>query len=299
MSPPTQAEDAPTNIPPREDPANEEGEEEEEALDMFAEPADYYPPSPKPTTTTYTLREPGSDGKPRTLQLRLVGHNPLWGHHLWNGARLISAHIESHPELVRDKTVLELGAGAGLPSLVSAAVGAKTVVVSDYPDVDLVKNLQVNIDENVSVVREGKVAVEGYCWGADVSPLLSHLGHNHPDSQGAGIQPGFDVLILADLLFNHSEHVKLVETIKRTLGHTSDARALVFFTPYRPWLFEKDMAFFDLAKEAGFTVEKILEEKMEKVMFENDPGDEELRRTVFGFDVKWAATSHASKSDSH
>lgn len=32
------------------------------------------------------------------------------------------------------------------------------------------------------------------------------------------------------------------------------------------------MAFFKLAVEAGFTVEKIWEEVMEKVMFENDNG---------------------------
>jgi nicotinamide N-methyltransferase len=95
-------------------------------------------------------------------------------------------------------------------------------------------------------------------------------------------------LILADLLFNHSEHGKLVATIRQTLARKPDARALVFFTPYRPWLYEKDMAFFELAQAAGFTVEKIVEEKMETVMFEDDPGDEELRRTVFGFVVMWA-----------
>jgi nicotinamide N-methyltransferase len=99
--------------------------------------------------------------------------------------------------------------------------------------------------------------------------------------------PGFEVLILADLLFNHSEHGKLVSTIETTLQKTEEAKALVFFTPYRPWLYEKDMAFFDLAMEKGFVVEKVLEEKMERVMFESDPGDEELRRTVFGFVVKW------------
>jgi len=50
---------------------------------------------------------------------------------------------------------------------------------------------------------------------------------------------------------------------------------------------EKDMAFFDLVKEKGFEIKKVLEEKMEKVMFEKDLGDEELRRTVFGFVVRW------------
>jgi nicotinamide N-methyltransferase len=79
-------------------------------------------------------------------------------------------------------------------------------------------------------------------------------------------------LILADLLFNHSEHAKLVSTVTQTLKKAADARALVFFTPYRPWLLEKDLAFLDLAEEAGFALEKILEKVMEKVMFDEDPG---------------------------
>lgn len=53
---------------------------------------------------------------------------------------------------------------------------------------------------------------------------------------------------------------------------TKDSRALVFFTPYRPSLLEKDLAFFDLAKEAGFVVEQVLKRRMEKVMFEEDSG---------------------------
>jgi EEF1A N-terminal glycine/lysine methyltransferase len=80
------------------------------------------------------------------------------------------------------------------------------------------------------------------------------------------------VLILADLLFNHSEHAKLIKTVQMTLKKSADAKAYVFFTPYRPWLLEKDLAFFDLAREAGFVVEKTFEKVMDKVMFEEDPG---------------------------
>ncbi len=251
-----------------------------EGLDLFTEPEDYYPPSPPSTTETHTLLTG------QVLTLHLVGHNPLWGHHLWNAGRLISTYLESNPSVIAGKTVLELGAGAGLPSLVCAHLKAKKVVVTDYPDPDLVANLWKNIDifedanEKEGPEAEKSIVAEGYCWGADAQPLLSHL----PSDSATR---GFDVLILADLLFNHSEHGKLVATIEYTLSKSREAKTLVFFTPYRPWLFERDMAFFELVKEKGFEVEKVLEEKTEKVMFEEDRGDEELRRTVFGFVVRW------------
>jgi nicotinamide N-methyltransferase len=95
-----------------------------------------------------------------------------------------------------------------------------------------------------------------------------------PDSSG------FDVLILADLLFNHSEHAKLVKTVQLTLKKSPTSRAYVFFTPYRPWLYEKDLAFFDLAEESGFTVTKTFEKVMEKVMFEEDPGVSTLNDVI-------------------
>lgn len=247
-------------------------EGDSETLDLFSEPADYYPPSPTPTTETHTLRSG------EALTLRLVGHNPLWGHHLWNAGRLISTYLEDHTSLITGRTVLELGAGAGLPSLVCGVLGARKVVASDYPDPDLVSNLWHNI-KNGPREAVGRIVAEGYCWGADVAPLLGHL-----DPRG---EERFDVLLLADLLFNHSEHGKLVATVKQTLTEKQDAVALVFFTSYRPWLYEKDMAFFDLAKAAGFVSGKIFEGKMDEVMFKEDRGDEELRRTVFGYAVRW------------
>ena len=107
--------------------------------------------------------------------------------------------------------------------------------------------------------------LKGYLWGASTEKLIAHLPKGRNPS-------GFDILILADLLFNHSEHSKLVKTVQETLNRTSSSRALVFFTPYRPWLLEKDLAFFDVARENGFTVTKIFEKIMDKVMFEEDPG---------------------------
>lgn len=55
----------------------------------------------------------------------------------------LSDHIQ---ELVQGKSVLELGAGAGLPSIAATIWGAKYVVVTDYPDEDLVENMRINVD---------------------------------------------------------------------------------------------------------------------------------------------------------
>ena len=46
------------------------------------------------------------------------------------------------------------------------------------------------------------------------------------------------------------------------------------------------MAFFDICRDKGLAVNKVVEEVMDKVMFEEDKGDELLRRTVFGYEVR-------------
>ena len=113
---------------------------------------------------------------------------------------------------------------------------------------------------------------QGHLWG---QPFASDLGP--PCS--------YDLLILADLVFNHSEHHKLLKTIQVALKSTPDSKALVFFTPHRPWLLEKDLAFFALAEQAGFRVIKLLERLMDRPMYDEDRGDETLRRTVFCYEI--------------
>lgn len=192
--------------------------------------------------------------------------NPLWGHYLWNAGIITSKYLETHAErLVKARSVLELGAGGGLPSLTAAVRGASLVLVTDYPDPPLVKNLEVNAEMLKKTHGDVKIEVEGYLWGADTEVLKKHL----PESEK---EEGFDTLILSDLLFNHSEHDKLVETVTKMMKKSKDARALVFFTPHRPWLYDNDLAFFPKTEEVGITVEKVLEEKMEKPMFEEDRG---------------------------
>ena len=171
--------------------------------------------------------------------------------------------------------MLEFGAGAGLPSFVTAMLGARKVVITDYPDQDLLENLKYNISTTQSLLPSPKpsMAVEGYLWGASTSHLLSHVSsQNSENTTFTPVATGFDTLILADLIFNHTEHAKLLQTVQSTLRRSAEARALVFFSPHRPWLLHKDLAFFELAREGGFEVQKMVERVMEKAMFEVDRG---------------------------
>lgn len=45
----------------------------------------------------------------------------------WNAARSFASYLDAHPELYRARSVLELGAGGGLPGLVAAKNGAQCV----------------------------------------------------------------------------------------------------------------------------------------------------------------------------
>lgn len=167
--------------------------------------------------------------------------------------------------------------------------------MTDYPDPDLVDNMRYNASSSTSMIPAGSTLhVDGYKWGAPVEPLQAYLPSGETQ---------FDVLIMADVVYSYREHGNLIKTMQMTLKKTREAVALVIFTPYEPWLLPRTETFFPLAEKSGFRVTKVFEKMMDNVLFENDPGvsgrircvdmsligqDEKLRRTVFGYEIRWA-----------
>lgn len=90
--------------------------------------------------------------------------------------------------------------------------------------------------------------------------------------------PDFDLVLMADLIFNHTEHARMLASCKAVLSERG--QVLVFFTHHRPWLAERDMRFFDAAREAGLAAEHLFSEQRAAPMFAADAGDETVRRTV-------------------
>ncbi|CAG8772571.1 375_t:CDS:1, partial [Dentiscutata heterogama] len=120
----------------------------------------------------------------------------------------------------------------------------------------------------------------GYLWGSHTGPLLDVIS-SQQNSQSTNKRPYYDLIILSDLIFNHSQHSALLKTCEECL--IENGQVLVFFTHHRPWLAYKDMEFFEKAEADGlFKVEKILETLM-KPMFEKDRGSDIVRATVHGY----------------
>ncbi|KAJ6251601.1 protein n-terminal and lysine n-methyltransferase efm7 [Anaeramoeba flamelloides] len=290
---------------------------------IFPEPKNFYKEYEE---TTVVHKRTNSD----EIILNLVSHHSLWAHHLWNASLTMSSLLEGELQDkfkgVTNESILELGAGGGLPSIIASLLGC-TVISTDYPDEVLIENLEKNVKKNVKEPQLSNIKVHGYKWGEDVLPLLRLLkemkqkrkkkenenkkeidekekekekeqeneNENEKEQEQEQEQEQeiekekeedllnnknkFDLILMSDLLFNHVCHEDLVKTCLKALRLDGKGKVLVTVTHHRPWLKEKDLKFFEIAKKSGFLVDKIGTE-FRGIMFPKDLGDEQERSIV-------------------
>ncbi|KAH8077897.1 putative methyltransferase-domain-containing protein [Cristinia sonorae] len=169
-----------------------------------------------PSQHVITLKTPETQANNWSLHA-----SSIWASSIYLADHLIDLRIPDLLASARDHPdygstpplrVLELGAGAGLPSIQIAASYAPEdvqVTVSDYPDPDLIRTLKENVSLN-EVTRNCRVVP--YAWGTDPTPLLSPNGE------------GFDLILAADTLWNSDFHPGLLQTLSNTLRRASHAR---------------------------------------------------------------------------
>ncbi|GAA6036900.1 hypothetical protein JCM8097_006344 [Rhodosporidiobolus ruineniae] len=278
----------------------------------FEEPEGFRPATPPPTVRTYTRRKFGGVGErvgAEEVEVGLVSGHPLWGHILYPAAIALARFLELHAEVLlhgpdgkgkgKGKAVLELGAGGGLPGLTAALEGAGNVVISDFPDPSLVNNLAKNVEINVTSLGSDLIAetsAKGFTWGSPPDDLLAAAGDRK-----------FDLILLSDLVFNHSQHSALLNTCLSCLAPSSSSfpssssapqqpeidlsspaelstpAVLCFFSHHRPWLVDADLGILKLAEEKGWKVTKVWEDKEAGPAFPEDDGDLAVRGTVHGY----------------
>ena len=107
-----------------------------------------------------------------------------FGASVYNAAFVLGHYLESRPELVRGKRVIELGCGPGLLSVVSALLGADDVLATDG-DAELLPLVMRNVERNVEdEAARARVAARAFLWGDEA--VLGSVGK-------------FDVVLAADV----------------------------------------------------------------------------------------------------
>jgi predicted nicotinamide N-methyase len=64
-------------------------------------------------------------------ELAQIGVPPPYWAFAWAGGQALARYILDHPDIVKDKRVLDFGAGSGLVALAAAKVGARHVTAAD------------------------------------------------------------------------------------------------------------------------------------------------------------------------
>ncbi|KAI1791795.1 hypothetical protein LXA43DRAFT_1094142 [Ganoderma leucocontextum] len=223
-------------------------------------------------------------------------HAANWGLHatsIWSSALYVvdhaaDLHLDQYRDLVQQERrplrILELGAGAGLPSIFIAKTYPNVIVTcSDYPDESLVCTLRENAKRNDV---EDRCHVVPYGWGSNPSPLFQ--------SQNADTDsvPGFDVVLAADTLWNSDTHGIFIQTLHLTLKRSPHARVQLAAGLHTGRYVIQ--TFLDLVSATGFVAEELterhvggLEERPWSVEHAEGEDEQERRRWVIWMVFKW------------
>lgn len=144
----------------------------------------------------------------------------LTGSWIWESALVLAEWMTIKGQLhfpFQGNTVIELGAGTGLPGLTAALLGANRVVLTDVET--LLPGLLKNVEANGLGDR---VEVRQLLWGSDES--LNELGRGE-----------FDLVLMSDVFFDTDETARLAKTLKRMCREGTRIWAA---SELRPWTVE-------------------------------------------------------------
>lgn len=177
--------------------------------------------------TTIKLFVPMADSVKQVYQAQREADStipfPYWAR-VWPAALALSTFLQKEPHYIIGKTVLELAAGVGLPSLLAARY-ASTVCCSDY----LPETLDV-VQRSIALNGAANISTRLLDWHrlpADLTPevlLLSDINYDPRE---------FDVLYGVFTRFLHSGTLMLLSTPQRLMAKPFIERLL-------PWCIHQE-----------------------------------------------------------
>jgi len=161
---------------------------------------------------------------------------------LWQAAPLLSNYLQSQPEILLQKQVLEVGAGLGLCGITAHWLGAKQVIMTDG-DSHALKQMRENVSSNCKSTRgdgddvdHSKITCRQLLWGtAHAQKFLESNGQQH-----------YDVIIGADVIYTESSIEPLFDTVACLL-QKPDGRFVL--SRHNKWFSIENDTIIELAKE--------------------------------------------------
>jgi hypothetical protein len=106
----------------------------------------------------------------RALKVVSGDDNKLFVNHIWEGSIVLTDFIVKNFAMFIDNSVLELGAGTSLPSIVVSKFSPSVVVASDFPDENLLNHIKL-LSQKINV----RVFLLSLINGATVSTTSYHI----------------------------------------------------------------------------------------------------------------------------
>lgn len=125
-------------------------------------------------------------------EAQAVVAEPAYWTFCWASGQVLAQYLLEHPELVRGKTVVDVGSGSGIVAIAAALAGARKAYACDI-DVDALTAASVNAEANrVSII-----------------PITAL------DDIGEDVSEEIDLIVAADLLYDRDNHHLLAEFRQR------------------------------------------------------------------------------------
>mmetsp|Transcript_13564 Transcript_13564/g.29459 ORF Transcript_13564/g.29459 Transcript_13564/m.29459 type:complete len:243 (+) Transcript_13564:162-890(+) len=139
---------------------------------------------------------------------------------VWRASSLLCDFLYENANIVKNKSVLELGAGVGLCGILAQKIGASTVILTDG-DTDTLSQMRSNVARNIDAKQKSRnITCQQLIWGRKLDEFYRQWAPN---------DRGFDVVMGSDIVYIEDMVEQLFETVSRLLSTESSSVFLLSF----------------------------------------------------------------------